>query len=177
MHHISHKTSIVAILSLLLAACASAPGPAPIASGPVPTQIPAQIQQDLLKIGRVIAAPPTAPPGGGLTGAVMISGLFDTSTFEPNQDYFGKDASVYAQRSALPGMVASTVPMLLAYAELDPQNFHTQAEQARDAMCRTSRCPPVLKLMGHSHMSEIYSINTADVALTDALQAFVAGLR
>lgn len=119
-------------------------------------------------------------PGGGISGAVMLSGLFDTTTAEVNpplQAYFGTDKAQYADRSALPGMRASSIPMLFAYAELDPEDFHRQSEQVRQSLCDVGRCRPVIKLLGHSHMSEIYSINTQDRALTDALKAFVAQLR
>lgn len=119
-------------------------------------------------------------PGGGLAGAIMVSGLFDTTTADRNpplQAYFGADVSRYAERSALPGLRESNLPMLFAYAELDPSDFQRQASQLRDALCAVGRCRPMLKLMGHNHMSEIYSINTADRALTDAMGAFVAGLR
>ncbi len=119
-------------------------------------------------------------PGGGIAGAVMLSGIFDTTTAETNpplQAYFGQDALRYAEQSALPGMRQTKLPMMLAYAELDPPDFHRQSEQVRQALCQTGRCQPVYKLMGHSHMSEVYSINTADHALTDALKRFVDGLR
>ncbi|MGE0312825.1 MAG: alpha/beta hydrolase [Lautropia sp.] len=117
--------------------------------------------------------------GSGLAGAVMVSGLYDPTTAEANpplRAYFGEDPSAYAARSALPGMRASALPMLLAYAELDPDDFHRQAEQARTALCDAGRCRPTLKLLGHSHMSELYAINTEDRAFTDALKAFVADL-
>jgi triacylglycerol lipase len=119
-------------------------------------------------------------PGGGIAGAIMVSGLFDTVTAERNpplQSYFGADASRYAERSALPGLRESTLPMLFAFAELDPNDFQQQAVQLRAALCDTGRCRPVLKLVGHSHMSEIYSINTSDHALTGSMDAFVARLR
>lgn len=115
-------------------------------------------------------------PGGGIAGAIMVSGLFDPSTAEANpplQSYFGRDPSVYEARSALPGMVALGLPMLFAYAELDPSDFHRQASQANAALCEARRCAPFLLLQGHSHMSEVYSINTADHALTDAIRAFI----
>jgi acetyl esterase/lipase len=117
-----------------------------------------------------------AGPRGGIAGAVMVSGVFDTTTAEinpPLQAYFGKDASLYAQRSALPGMLKSGLPMLLAYAELDPRDFQRQGEQVHAALCQAGNCPPLLKLTDHSHMSEVYSINTSDTSLTDALRAFV----
>jgi acetyl esterase/lipase len=97
-------------------------------------------------------------PGGGIAGAILLSGLFDPSSVDPGpglQAYFGTDASVYPRRSALPGMAASRVPLLVAYAELDPSDFHEQAEQA----------------------PEVYAINTADNALGDAIRTFVFGRR
>ena len=119
-------------------------------------------------------------PGGGVAGAVLLSGLFDTATAErspPMQSYFGTDASLYPQRSAVPGLVAAAVPLLLAYAELDPPDFHTQSAQAHAALRLAGRSTPLLKLMGHSHMSEVYAINTADRSLSDPLAAFVRSLR
>ncbi|MBC5785626.1 alpha/beta hydrolase [Ramlibacter sp. USB13] len=115
-------------------------------------------------------------PGGGIAGAILVSGLFDPSSATPSpalQSYFGTDASAYARRSALPGMAASRLPMLVAYAELDPSDFHEQAEQAQAALCAANHCGPLLQLRGHSHMSEVYAINTGDTALTDAIRAFV----
>lgn len=115
-------------------------------------------------------------PGGGIAGAILVSGLFDPVSADPNpplQAYFGRDPSVYAARSALPGMAAARLPMLVAYAELDPSDFHRQSEQARAALCEAGRCPTFLQLRGHSHMSEVYAINTPDTALTDAIRAFV----
>ena len=62
-------------------------------------------------------------PGSGLAGAVLLSGIFDPSTAVVNpslQAYFGQDAAQYPTRSAVPGLVAAKVPLLLVYAELDP---------------------------------------------------------
>jgi triacylglycerol lipase len=115
-------------------------------------------------------------PGGGVAGAIIVSGLLDPTTAEANpplQAYFGTDPSVYAARSALPGMARSGVPLLLAHAQLDPADFHRQAAQAQSALCAAGHCPPLLQLLGHSHMSEVYAINTGDHALTDAVKAFV----
>jgi hypothetical protein len=64
--------------------------------------------------------------GGGIAGAILVSGLFDPSSAEVN-------------------------PPLQA----------------------VKRCPPFLQLRGHSHMSEVYAINTADTALTEAIRRFV----
>lgn len=117
-------------------------------------------------------------PGGGVKAAVFLSGLFDTTTAEANDPlkaYFGSDRAQYAARSALPGLLKSRVPMLLAYAELDPPDFRRQALQAQAALCGVGRCPTTLQLMGHSHMSEVYAIGTRDQALGVAVRSFLNG--
>ena len=119
-------------------------------------------------------------PGSGLAGAVLLSGLFDPATAEVNpplQAYFGKDAAQYPARSAVPGLVAAKVPLLLAYAELDPPDFHTQSEQLNAALCKAGQCPGLYKLMGHSHMSEIYSINSADKTVGNLMKQWVDRVR
>jgi triacylglycerol lipase len=118
--------------------------------------------------------------GGGVAGAVMLSGLFDTTTAEagaPMRSYFGDDSALYSERSALPGLIASDVPLLLAYAELDPPDFHAQSEQAHAALRAAGRPSQLLKLLGHSHMSEVYAFNTPDNSLSGPLAAFVQSLR
>jgi acetyl esterase/lipase len=119
-------------------------------------------------------------PGSGLAGAVLLSGLFDPVTAESNpplQAYFGKDAAQYPARSAVPGLVAAKVPLLLAYAELDPPDFHRQSEQLNAALCKAGQCPGLYKLMGHSHMSEIYSINSADKTVGNLMKQLVDRVR
>src|SRR6185437_14493662 len=61
--------------------------------------------------------------GGGLKGAIMVSGLYDL-TADPlggaEKSYFGNDASLYAQRSSLQGLLKTEVPFMIVTAELDP---------------------------------------------------------
>ena len=119
-----------------------------------------------------------APKGIGLAGAILVSGLYDfTSTppGPPEKAYFGEDASKYAERSSLAGLVATPIPLMVAYAELDPPLFHQQAKQLNEALCKAARCPRFLPLAKHSHMSEVYAINTADTALSGPILAFVKG--
>jgi triacylglycerol lipase len=121
-----------------------------------------------------------AAPGSGLAGAVLLSGIFDPVTAEagpPLQAYFGIDTAQYPARSAVPGLVASKVPLLIVYAELDPQDFHSQSGQLNTALCNAGRCQDLYKLMGHSHMSEVYSINSADTTVTNLIKQWVDRLR
>jgi acetyl esterase/lipase len=114
---------------------------------------------------------------GGLAGAIMVSGLYDL-TAPPVSDaelaYFGSDPSRYAERSALKGLVDSKTPLLITAAELDPPRFIEQYELMKQATCkRPNGCARTYILPQHSHMSEVYAINTADTRLTDQILEFV----
>ncbi|WGS23434.1 MULTISPECIES: alpha/beta hydrolase [unclassified Bradyrhizobium] len=115
--------------------------------------------------------------GGGLAGAIMVSGIYDL-TASPVGDaelaYYGSDPSRYAERSSLQGLVASPIPMMVAAAELDPPRFVEQFELLKQATCkRPSGCARTFMLPQHSHVSEVYSINTSDTRLTDQMLDFV----
>jgi acetyl esterase/lipase len=116
-------------------------------------------------------------PEGGVAAAILLSGLFDPISAEPNlplQAYFGTDTSLYPARSALPGLVTSKVPLLTAFAELDPEDFCSQSRLLQRCLTQAGKSVAAYQLMGHSHMSEIYSINTPDTALTTLLAEFIA---
>lgn len=115
------------------------------------------------------------PKGLGLKGAILMSGVFDQMTFPsaPNVvAYFGEDRSKYAERSALKGIVDSKLPLLVIDAELDPPPFVEQSKALTDALCAAGRCPTRITLQAHSHLSEVYSINTKDSQVMDAVTAF-----
>jgi acetyl esterase/lipase len=114
--------------------------------------------------------------GGGLAGAIMLSGLYDL-TASPVGDaeiiYFGSDPSRYAERSSLHGLLETKIPLLVTAAELDPPRFIEQYELLKQATCkRPSGCARTFMLPQHNHMSEVYAINTTDTRLTDEIMEF-----
>ncbi|MDZ7892515.1 MAG: alpha/beta hydrolase [Rhodoferax sp.] len=114
--------------------------------------------------------------GVGVRAAVVLSGLFDPVTAEDNpplKAYFGADRARYPERNAVPGLVTSAVPLWIGYAELDPPDFVEQAHQLGTALQRAGKPTPVHRLDGHSHMSELYAIGTADTSLSEALIRFM----
>ena len=115
--------------------------------------------------------------GGGLAGAIMVSGFYDLTAMPlggPERAYFGSDPSRYAERSSLQGLVTTSIPLMIVAAEIDPPVFLRQFDLLKDATCkRASGCARALILPQHSHMSEVYSINTADTRLTDHILDFV----
>ena len=119
---------------------------------------------------------PAASPS--LKGALMLSGLFNITPYliatePPTKIYFGDDARTFAQRSSLFGLLKTRTPLWVAYSELDPPAFELQADILHHALCTAGRCPAFIRFAGHSHMSEIYSINSDDPTIGNAMWDFV----
>ena len=114
---------------------------------------------------------------GGLKGVIMVSGIYDLTInplSDPERAYFGDDGSRYASQSSLPGLLKADIPLMAISSELDPPGFVKQLELFKAAACkRASGCARTVMLPQHSHMSEVYSINTADMRLTDRIIEFV----
>jgi triacylglycerol lipase len=118
--------------------------------------------------------------GGGLAGAILLSGLYDFSKFapgDPEKAYFGEDEAKRTEGSTLALLPEAKVRLLAFYAERDPPHFLDQGKLLRETMCRANRCSSVFLLPKHSHMSEVYAINTPDKSLSDQIVAFVRGVR
>lgn len=126
-------------------------------------------------VASYVAFPAYHKSGVGIAGAILVSGLFDftkTKPGKPEQAYFGEKAGS-AEVSSIAGLLQARVPLMVAYAELDPGDFVAQSKLLNEALCAVGRCPRLVALASHSHMSEVYAINTADVSLLTPLVEFV----
>ena len=84
------------------------------------------------------------------------------------------NAGTNAERSAIKGLLASDIPLMFAAAELDLSFFVQQIDLMKQATCKGAKgCARSVMLPQHSHMSEVYAINTADTRLTDQILEFV----
>ncbi|MCP4615120.1 MAG: alpha/beta hydrolase [Bradyrhizobium sp.] len=115
---------------------------------------------------------------GGLSGAIMVSGIYDLASWPAGgaaeTAYYGPDASLYSERSAMKGLLATDIPLMFVTAELDLPYFVQQFNLMKEATCKGAKgCARSLMLPQHSHMSEVYAINTADTRLTDHILEFV----
>jgi acetyl esterase/lipase len=120
------------------------------------------------------------PYGSGLKGLILISGNFDFTSFalpERYRQYLGNDASKYRERSPLVPLLEAPLPVMAAWAELEPAQILAQSEKLAAAFRQAGRPLRTIKLMGHSHISITYAINTADVELSDAMLEFMAGVQ
>jgi triacylglycerol lipase len=118
------------------------------------------------------------PKGIGLAGAILVSGLYDLTAITPAEGekaYYGLDATKYAERSSLAGLVAAKIPLMTVGGELDPPEFRQQLKMLNAALVKAGRQPRMVSLAKNSHMSEVYAINTADTSLSDEILAFVKG--
>jgi len=119
---------------------------------------------------------------GGLKGAIMVSGIYDLQTWPAGgaseTAYYGSDVSLYPERSAIKGLVSTDIPIMFVSAELDLPLFVQQLNIMKEATCKGPHgCARTLILPQHSHMSEVYSINTADDRLTSQILGFVKGTK
>jgi triacylglycerol lipase len=112
----------------------------------------------------------------GLAGAILTSGFYDLGhAVSIWKDYYGEDVSKYPERSSLAGLLTTPTPILLTYAELDPDSFQAQARELIEARAAHGRPLEVVKLTGHSHLSETYAIGTQDESLSAPVLRFVTG--
>ncbi len=76
------------------------------------------------------------------------------------------DAEQYAQRSSLVGLIATSVPLWVGSAELDPPPYKQQRELLRQSLRKAGKKLYSADFSVHSHMSEAYSIHSV-IALFD----------
>ena len=114
----------------------------------------------------VLAAVAAAAPGGGRGGQPLT-------------------AEQQAERDNLPGFKKTPVKIMLARAEFDPGvsgEMLPSDKALHDAMCAVDgpnakdgegHCPSMLFLRGESHMSEVFSFDTADRIVSGPILAWI----
>lgn len=111
----------------------------------------------------------------GVAGAVLMSGIYDTTTAEPNsfaEAYYGADRKGWGVANCMAGLIASPVPMQFSVTEFDPADFQHQAAQlVHDWSATKGSYPEMHYLAGHNHLSPTLSIGSP----LRAVEAMVAG--
>ena len=99
------------------------------------------------------------PAGPGLAGAIVVAGLYGIAQcgdLTPVKAYYGTRPELYAERSSLPQINSSDVPMMVGVGEWEAPVFETQALALIGALReRDGRLPRFARLYGHNHYSEI----------------------
>jgi dienelactone hydrolase len=115
------------------------------------------------------------PQFHGPDGIGIVAAHFSSGTYEVTgpSDYYGDDPSKFTERSSLPGIVASNLPLMINRAELDPPDIAAQNDKLRDALCAAGRCPVYVYAEDHNHNSQLYAVRTDDTMITEPLLAFI----
>ncbi len=101
---------------------------------------------------------------GGIAGAILMSGIYDTLSCTPNdfhKAYYGDDPKGWGPASCMAGLLNSEVPLMLTVSEFDPEDFQRQAAQFVGAWgVAHAGYPEMHYLAGHNHLSPAQSIGT-----------------
>ncbi len=113
----------------------------------------------------------------GIAGAVLMSGIYDTMTTEPNafaEAYYGADRRGWGPASCMAGLLATPVPIQFSVAEFDPDDFHRQAAQVVGQWTAAKgRYPEMHMLTGHNHLSPALSIGSDSREVERMVSGFV----
>ena len=116
--------------------------------------------------------------GGGLAGAIMVSGIYDLTASplgDAQRRLFRLRSRALCRTILAAGLAGDNRnPADDGCRRTRPAGFVEQYELLKQATCkRAERMRAHLMLPQHSHMSEVYAINTADTRLTDEILEFV----
>lgn len=118
-----------------------------------------------------------ANEGQRLAGAALFSGVFDLTIADrvgPNAAYYGPEFWRRPERSTLAALAVTPVPCLFSISELDPPQFQRQAGAVVHArLGATGRCPELLYLAGHNHVSSVMQLGCEYDTLGAPLAQFV----
>lgn len=109
-----------------------------------------------------------------IAGVILTSGIYEKSgPASPWSDYYGTDATRYAALSPLPALAAMDLPLLVTWAEIDRPDFVADAARLLQARRAAGRTVAQLCAPGHSHISEIYAVGTADSSVSGPVLEFI----
>lgn len=103
---------------------------------------------------------PNRPAGPGDRGAAA------TAARTPPARPLPADPAVQLQRSSLPGLRALRMPIFVMAAELDPENIVESSVLLKNQLCDAGHCPKYQLSNGESHISQVMSVNTADITVS-----------
>ena len=109
------------------------------------------------------------PEAASVKGALLLSPAYAMEMGEEPHVYYGTDADLQTAGPAIERLGQAGIPVMIGYAEYDPDLFREFAEAAQAQLCAegsTASCPKVLYLKDHNHMTEGASIGSSDQSLS-----------
>jgi acetyl esterase/lipase len=110
-----------------------------------------------------------------VAGAVLVSGLYrpTADAGDGEKSYFGTDASKYEKQSALPGLTAVEVPLLVAWSPADAPRFVAQGEKLKDVLCGAGHCPRFALLTKRGSPASVFDLDGAGGDLHERLRQLI----
>jgi acetyl esterase/lipase len=133
--------------------------------------------------------------GVGVNGAILMAGPYNLTPVEVKPDggvllRMGRDAKptglpdmpppdpvLLLKTSNLPGLKALSVPLFLAAAERDPPMLLSRTIILNDELRKAGKKPGFVIYKGHTHLSEVFAVNTEDTSITDPILAWMKTVR
>lgn len=115
---------------------------------------------------------------GGIAGAVLMSGIYDTLNTTPSdfhRAYYGEERATWGPASMQAGLINSEVSLLFTVSELDPMDFQVAAARlAGEWGTAKAEFPRLQYLAGHNHLSPALSLGSPEREVEMLIAAFVA---
>jgi hypothetical protein len=114
----------------------------------------------------------TGVPAGGPGGPPLRSDFIPPSGPPPS-------AEAQLARSSLPELRMAPFKLLIVSGELDPKSLLAFSKTLHDSVCEadSAHCPQYLIAKGESHMSLVFSIDSADKGVSGPVLAFINSTR
>lgn len=116
-------------------------------------------------------------PSGGIAGAVMMSGIYDTLNTTPNdfhRAYYGEERAMWGPAAMQAGLINSEIPLLFTVSELDPRDFQVAATRlAGEWGAARGEFPRLHYLEGHNHLSPALSLGSPEKEVEELIADFV----
>ncbi len=115
---------------------------------------------------------------GGIAGAVMMSGIYDTLNTTPNdfhRAYYGEERAMWGPASMQAGLINADIPQLFTVSEFDPMDFQVAAARLADAWgAAKAEFPRLHYLEGHNHLSPALSFGSEEREVEELVAGFVS---
>jgi acetyl esterase/lipase len=110
-----------------------------------------------------------------VAGVVLVSGVYrpTTDASDGEKSYFGTDASKYESQSALPGLAAIDVPLVVAWSQADGPRFVAQGEKLKDMLCRAGHCPRFALLAKPGSPASVFDLDGSSGDLHERLRQLI----
>ncbi len=116
-------------------------------------------------------------PGGPPKGGPPPDGKGDGKGKGGGRGFTPLDPATQLARSNLPALLKVNIPIFLGAGELDLPGVAEFHQILKDQLCMVNHCPTVVIFKDHSHVSEVFSPNTADDSVTGPILKWMKSVK